>query len=118
MNRDAQNAYAASHADLLAKLDKLRERIEDLPAPDDDTNWGHVGDLASLHQALAPIIDTLDGWEADAEMQAFNDKVTAEIGDWDEGPRPPHSQRKCPGRPDYGNMSEMVLADECPGSYR
>ena len=93
MNRNAQNAYAASRADLLDKLLSIQGRIEDLPAPDDDTNWGHVGDLASLHQALAPIIDTLDGWQLARSTSAC---------------RPSRLRRRAPARISSGMSSGSV----------
>lgn len=44
----AQDAYASAHAEACALLDQLWEHLNDLPAPNDDTHWGHVGNVQSL----------------------------------------------------------------------
>lgn len=48
INNKAQDAYAAGHAEACALLDQLWEHLNDLPAPNDDTHWGHVGNVQAL----------------------------------------------------------------------
>jgi hypothetical protein len=48
-----QDAYAAKAAQALGLIEQLREKIEDLPAPDSrGINWGHVGDLCRMVDVL------------------------------------------------------------------
>jgi hypothetical protein len=57
MNAKAQDSYSRHHAEALGLIEQLRQQIEDLPAPDDDTHWGHVGNLAHLVLQLRAIAD-------------------------------------------------------------
>ena len=47
-NQAAQDAYAAAHAEAYHLASRIIEHLENVPAPDQETNWGHVGDLQSL----------------------------------------------------------------------
>ena len=47
-NQFAQDAYAAAHAEAYHLASRIIEHLENVPAPDQETNWGHVGDLQSL----------------------------------------------------------------------
>jgi hypothetical protein len=55
-NRTAEDAYAAAHAEALGLMEAIREQIEDMPAPSDQTNWGHVGDMNRIVTLLRPIL--------------------------------------------------------------
>ena len=48
LNQAAQDAYAAAHAEAYHLAGRIIENLENLPAPDDATNWGHVGNLNAL----------------------------------------------------------------------
>ncbi len=52
---NAQDVYASAHAEAMDLIEKIRQQIEDLPAPNDGTNWGHVGDVAHLVNQLHAI---------------------------------------------------------------
>lgn len=48
-----EDTYAAKAAEALGLIERLREKIEDLPAPDSDgLDWGHVGDICRLAEVL------------------------------------------------------------------
>ena len=47
-NQAAQDAYASAHAEACHLASQILESLNDLPAPDDATNWGHVGNLQAL----------------------------------------------------------------------
>ena len=47
-NQAAQDAYAAAHAEACHLANRIMEDLNNLPAPDQDTNWGHVGNLQAL----------------------------------------------------------------------
>lgn len=53
----AQDAYASAHAEALALLAILRDRIEDMEAPSEQTSWGHVADLNALVSQLRAIAE-------------------------------------------------------------
>lgn len=53
----AQDAYAAAHAECMAYLEAIRAKLDDADAPSDATNWGHVGDMASLADRLREIAE-------------------------------------------------------------
>ena len=55
-NRTAEDAYASAHAEALGLLEAIREQIEDMPAPSERTNWGHVGDLQRIVTLLRPTL--------------------------------------------------------------
>jgi hypothetical protein len=54
--RTAEDAYASAHAEALVLLDAIREQIEDMPAPSERTNWGHVGDMNRIVTLLRPLL--------------------------------------------------------------
>lgn len=54
-NQKAQDAYAAAHFEALRWLEEIRTQIEDAPAPDERTNWAHVGDMQHLAFQLKEI---------------------------------------------------------------
>ena len=58
-NRTAEDAYAEAHAEALGLLKAIREQIENLPAPSERTNWGHVGDVRHVADLLRAIRATL-----------------------------------------------------------
>lgn len=47
-NQAAQDAYAAAHAEACHLANRIIDSLNDLPAPDQETNWGHVGNLQAL----------------------------------------------------------------------
>ena len=55
-NQAAQDAYAAAHAEAYHLAGRIMEHLENLPAPDDATNWGPGPDLqpplGALRRAL------------------------------------------------------------------
>ena len=48
LNQQAQDAYTAAHAEACHLASQILESLNDLPAPDQETNWGHVGNLQAL----------------------------------------------------------------------
>jgi len=54
--RNAEDAYAEAHAEAIALMDAIREQIENMPAPSERTNWGHVGDMQRIVTLLRPIL--------------------------------------------------------------
>ena len=54
--RTAEDAYAEAHAEAIALMDAIREQIENMPAPSERTNWGHVGDMNRIVTLLRPIL--------------------------------------------------------------
>lgn len=48
LNYKAQDAYAAAHAEACHLANRILEQLNNLPAPDQETNWGHVGNLQAL----------------------------------------------------------------------
>jgi hypothetical protein len=55
----AEAAYENSHLVAQDLLERIREILQDLPAPGPQTNWGHVGDLAHANDLLAQVISHL-----------------------------------------------------------
>ena len=56
-------AYENAHMDALALMDRLRDQLFELPAPDNEenTNWGHVGSVAYVNNQLSELIEFLGG---------------------------------------------------------
>ena len=54
--RTAEDAYAEAHAEAIALLEEIREQVEDMPAPNEKTNWGHVGDMNRIVTLLRSIL--------------------------------------------------------------
>ena len=48
LNHKAQHAYAAAHDEAYHLVSRIMEDLNNLPAPDQETNWGHVGNLQAL----------------------------------------------------------------------
>lgn len=55
-NQKQQDAYASAHAEAAAYVLQIMERIEDAKAPDDDTNWSDVANMAHLADQLREIV--------------------------------------------------------------
>ena len=47
-NIKAQCAYVSAHSEALRLIRKLKKQLNDFPAPDDKTHWGHVGDIEAM----------------------------------------------------------------------
>jgi hypothetical protein len=58
-NQTAQDAYAAAHAEAVAYFEKIADRLQDAPAPDDNTNWSHVANMAHLVDQLREIVEPI-----------------------------------------------------------
>jgi hypothetical protein len=54
--RNPEDAYAEAHAEALALLEAIREQVEDMPAPSEQTHWGNVGDMNRIVELLRPIL--------------------------------------------------------------
>lgn len=54
-NLAAQDAYASAHAQAMDLLATLRDRIEDMEAPSEETCWGQVADMNALVAQLRAI---------------------------------------------------------------
>lgn len=68
----AAEKYHETKRRIMTKLDDIRDKVVILhqttsgaPIPEDQINWGHVGDLTTIEGLLAPIFETFDGWEGD-----------------------------------------------------
>jgi hypothetical protein len=61
--KPAEEAYVRAHVRATEQVEAIRERLQDLPAPEGETpiHWGHVGDLDHVHALLKQITDFLDG---------------------------------------------------------
>ena len=44
----AQDAYASAHAEACDLASRIMEDLNNLPAPNQDIHWGHVGNLQAL----------------------------------------------------------------------
>ena len=55
VTRTAEDAYTEAHAEALALLEAIREQIEDMPAPSEQTHWGNVADMQCIVESLKPI---------------------------------------------------------------
>ncbi len=51
----AQDAYASAHAQAMDLLATIRERLEDMDAPSEQTSWGQVADLNALVAQLRAV---------------------------------------------------------------
>ena len=56
----AQESYARHHFQALDLVHQVQEMLEDMPAPDDSINWGHVGDLGRIEALLHEILGDLE----------------------------------------------------------
>ena len=57
-NNRAKSAYINQHAAALYALHALESIIEDMPAPDAETqiNWCHVGSLVEINEKLCDLL--------------------------------------------------------------
>jgi hypothetical protein len=53
--KTATIAYAATHAEILAKLELITQAVNDMDAPSSSTNWADVGDMQHLDACLDEI---------------------------------------------------------------
>ena len=62
-NENAEDAYVRERNHALELLDRVRDLVEDLPAPGCDTriDWGHVGDLGHINELLTQVACFLMG---------------------------------------------------------
>ena len=56
-NQAAQDAYLAAYAEAMAYLGALTARLEDAPAPDENTTWSDVAGMAHLVDQLREIVE-------------------------------------------------------------
>ena len=54
---EAAHAYAEAHAAALQMIEAIRAQIEDMDAPSDQTNWGHVGDIGLIVSKLEEVLN-------------------------------------------------------------
>ena len=56
-----EEAYASQHAETMALVNELQQRLMVMPAPDGGTpiNWGHVGSVAEVRNKLEMILEFL-----------------------------------------------------------
>jgi hypothetical protein len=63
-NQSAEDAYTGAHIKATAQLERIRELLQELPAPDTDgeyIHWGHVGSLGHVNEQLSEIVAFLAG---------------------------------------------------------
>ena len=62
---EAQPAYESTHMVAMDLLGRIRELLQDQPAPDGDVeiNWAHVGSLTEVANRLAAVVAFLKGNE-------------------------------------------------------
>jgi hypothetical protein len=58
-------AYETAHLVAQDLMQRIRELLQDQPAPEDSTpiHWGHVGTMCEVNQRLAAVVAFLDGSE-------------------------------------------------------
>ena len=59
----AEAAYENSHRVAQDLLDRIRDLLQDLPAPGNDDHpihWGHVGDINHVNSLLLQVVTFLD----------------------------------------------------------
>jgi hypothetical protein len=57
-------AYETAHLVAQDLLQRVRELLQDQPAPDSiPIHWGHVGQMCEVNQRLAAVVAFLDGTE-------------------------------------------------------
>lgn len=56
-----EEAYASQHAEVMALVNELQQKLMEMPAPDGDTriNWGHVGTVAEVRNKLEILFEFL-----------------------------------------------------------
>lgn len=60
-NIKAQYAYIAAHAEAARLIRQLKKQLNDFAAPDEQTNWGHVGDINAMVSKLREALNEEDG---------------------------------------------------------
>ena len=63
-NQTAEHRYARRIDEARGLVEDLSTLIDDLPAPSESTDWGHVGTAAELVARLESAIEVLRGIEA------------------------------------------------------
>lgn len=64
LNADA--AYENGHLVAQDLVERIKELLHDLPAPDNDEHpihWGHVGDINEVNKRLSSVVAFLEGTE-------------------------------------------------------
>jgi len=59
-NIKAQYAYIAAHAEAARLIRQLKKQLNDFASPDEQTNWGHVGDLQAMISSLREALNEED----------------------------------------------------------
>ena len=69
MNRaELETAYAESHAFVMRYLEAIRDRIHDMPAPQNSgIAWDHVGTMNKIKSDLREIFRFLTGYDVEAD---------------------------------------------------
>ncbi|RPJ07940.1 MAG: hypothetical protein EHM37_17310 [Deltaproteobacteria bacterium] len=57
MSTKAEDVYAEHHQEAMRLVEEIKTWLENMPAPDDKINWGHVGDLGNLMHSLRDIVN-------------------------------------------------------------
>lgn len=52
---EVEDRYFILHAQALSLIDDIKDMVEDMPAPSENTDWGDVGDMACLVESLNSI---------------------------------------------------------------
>jgi hypothetical protein len=62
---DPTPAYHSAHFLAQDLIERIRELLQDQPAPDDSTpiHWGHVGSMCEANNRLASVVAFLSGTE-------------------------------------------------------
>jgi hypothetical protein len=62
----AEAAYENAHIVATNLLDRIRDLLQDLPAPEGEVviNWAHVGSLAEVNNRLSSVVAFLEGTES------------------------------------------------------
>ena len=59
--RAGEICYAAAHAEVLARLQSLIERIDDAPAPGNGPDWCHAASMNFVADRLGEILEFVGG---------------------------------------------------------
>jgi len=54
-------AYEDAHIQASALLERLQKALHDMPSPEDDINWGHVGSITEVARQLTDILSFVQG---------------------------------------------------------
>jgi len=61
--QSAQDAYTAAHATAMELIAQIQHAVEDMDAPSDAIDWGHVGDAIEINSRMARVLCFLSGTE-------------------------------------------------------